>query len=137
MGSAVCVKKNDTDIQNLFPKFICGAACAANWKVSSEEAEGFFRRALDLYTHKFPKRSAASLTDLSELCLCLPELCLCLPELCLCLPSCVCNGKAEQQRKGFRKCASFLKTRTVRSYKFHEYTDIPGLQFLAGRKLMT
>ena len=70
--------------------------------------EGFFRRALGLNTHKFPKRSAASLTDL-------PGLRLRLPELRLCLPSRVNNGKAEQQWKGFRKRASFLKTRTVRS----------------------
>jgi len=34
-------------------------------------------------------------------------------ELCLCLPSCVSNGKAEQQRRGFRKRMSFLKMRTV------------------------
>ena len=67
-----------------------------------EEAEGFFRRALGLNTHKFPKRGAASLTDL--------------PELRLCLPSRVNNGKAEQQRKGFRKRASFLKTRTVTAH---------------------
>ena len=60
---------------------------------------GFFRRALGLNTHKFPKRSAASLTDL--------------PGLRLHLPSCVNNGKAEQQWKGFRKRASFLKTCTV------------------------
>ena len=82
-------------------------------KVSSEEAEGFFRRVLGLYTHRFPKRSAASLTDLPGLHLCLPELRLCLPELRLCLPSCICIGKAERQRKGFRKRTSFLKTRTV------------------------
>jgi len=75
-------------------------------KVSSKEAEGFFRRALGLYTHRFPKRGAASLTDLLGLRLCLPE-------LHLCLPSCVCNGKVERQWKGFRKRASFLKTRTV------------------------
>jgi len=36
--------------------------------------EGFFQRVLGLYTHRFPKRSAASLTDLLELRLCLPEL---------------------------------------------------------------
>ena len=68
--------------------------------------KGFFRRALGLNTHKFLKRSAASLTDL-------PGLRLRLPELRLCLPSRVNNGKAEQQQKGFRKRASFLKTRTV------------------------
>ena len=54
--------------------------------------EGFFRRALGLNTHKFLKRSAASLTDL-------PGLRLRLPELRLCLPSRVNNGKAEQQQK--------------------------------------
>jgi len=68
--------------------------------------EGFFRRALGLYTHRFPKRGAASLMDL-------PGLRLRLSELRLCLPSRVNNGKAEQQRKGFRKRASFLKTRTI------------------------
>jgi len=60
-------KKNDTDIWNVFPKFVCCAACtanqkasSANWKasskkrkVSSEDMEGFFRRALGLYTLKF------------------------------------------------------------------------------------
>jgi len=46
-------------------------ASSANQKVSSEnqkvffeEAEGFFQRALGSYTHKFPKRGAASLTYL-------------------------------------------------------------------------
>jgi len=39
-------------------------ACSGNWKVFSEESEGFFRRALGSYTHKFPKRGAASLTYL-------------------------------------------------------------------------
>ena len=66
----------------------------------------FFRRALGLNTHKFRKRSAASLTDL-------PGLHLHLPELRLCLPNRINNGKAEQQWKGFRKRVSFLKTRTV------------------------
>jgi len=72
----------------------------------------FFQRALGLNTHKFPKRSAASLTDLPGLRLRLtdlPGLRLRLPELRLCLPSRVNNGKAEQQWKGFRKRASFLK----------------------------
>jgi len=75
-------------------------------KVSSEEAEGFFQRALGTYTHRFSKHSAALLTDL-------PGLHLRLPELRLCLPSCVSNRKAELQQKGFRKCTSFLKTRTI------------------------
>ena len=57
-------------------------------------------------THKLPKCSAASLTYL-------PGLRLRLPDLHLCLPSRFNNGKAEQQRKGFRKRASFLKTRTL------------------------
>jgi len=82
-------------------------------KVSSKEAEGFFRRALGLNTHKFLKRGAASLTDLPGLCLHLPGLRLHLPELRLCLPSHINNGKAEQQRKGFRKRTSFLKTLTI------------------------
>ena len=113
-------EKNDTNVRYVFLGCVCGAACTANWKsssanrkasstnqkassenhkVSSEDAEGFFQRALGSYTHKFPKHSAGSLTDLSE--------------LCLCLPSCVCNGKAEQQQKCFRKCSSFLRMRTV------------------------
>jgi len=86
-------------------------------KVSSEEAEGFFRRSLGLNTHKFPKRGAASLTDL-------PGLRLRLPELHLCLPSHVNNGKAEQQQKGFHKRASFLKTRTV-SHQFVSGEHMP------------
>ena len=74
-------------------------ASSENCKVSFEDMEGFFRRPLGSYTHKFPKRGAASLTDL--------------PELHLCLPSCVCNRKAEQQRKGFRKHLLFFKTPIV------------------------
>ena len=41
-------------------------ASSKNQKVSSEDAEGFFRRALALYAHKFPKKGAASLTDIPE-----------------------------------------------------------------------
>ena len=123
----VRMKKNDTNVRNVFLRCVCGAACTANRKsssanqkasstnqkassdnheVSSEDAEGFFQRALGSYTHKFPKHSAGSLTDLSELHLCLPE-------LCLCLPSRVCNGKAEQQQKCFRKRTLFLRMRTL------------------------
>ena len=69
-------------------------------KVFSEEAEGFFRRLLGSYTHRFLKHGAASLTDL-------PGLHSCLPEVRLCLKRCVCTGKAEQQQKGFRKHVSF------------------------------
>ena len=45
--------------------------------------EGFFQRALGSYSHKFPKRGAASLTYLSRLRLGLPHLHLGLPHLCL------------------------------------------------------
>ena len=86
-------KKNDADIWNVFLRYsLCckSKASSANWKVSSEnwkvsskEVEGFHRRVLGSYTHKFPKRGGASLTDLLE--------------LCLCLPRCACNGKVEQQ----------------------------------------
>ena len=100
-------------------------------KVSSEEAEGFFRRALGLNTHKFQKRSAASLTDL-------PGLRLRLPELHLCLPSHVNNGKAEQQRKGFRKRASFLKMRTVQGLSrcdcHPSVSSLQGGQQMRGRR---
>jgi len=54
-------------------------ASSENRKVFSEEPEGFFRRALGLYTHKFLKRGAASLTYLPRLCLDLPCSHLCLP----------------------------------------------------------
>ena len=54
--------------------------------------EGFSRRALGSYTHRFPKHGAASLTDLLGLSLCLLE-------LHLCLPSCVCNGKQNSNGK--------------------------------------
>jgi len=104
------LKKNDTDIQKHFSS-ANRKASSENWKVSSEEVEFFFRRALGSCTHKFPKCGAALLElhlSLPELCLCLPELrlflpelCLCLPELrlcllelCLCLPSCVCVFRA-------------------------------------------
>ena len=76
----------------LFRNAFCSAAHAANWKASSENRRFLLKSAT--FVH-------------------LPGLRLCLSELCLCLLSCVCNGKAEQQRKGFRKCTSFLKTRTV------------------------
>ena len=63
-------------------------ASSKNWKASSkiqkvfsEESEGFFRRALGLYTHKFPKRGAASLTYLPHTRLGLPRLRLGLPRL--------------------------------------------------------
>ena len=90
-------KKNDANIWNVFPKCACGAACITNWKASSanrkvssanrkvfsEDTEGFFQRVLGSYTHKFPKRGAALLMDLSELHLCLSELRLWSSELCL------------------------------------------------------
>ena len=39
-------------------------ASSENRKVFAEESEGFFRRVLDSYAHKFPKRGAASLMHL-------------------------------------------------------------------------
>ena len=85
----VCIFKIDAAIRNAFPKCVCGAtlqqtrrlfpkigrlllrigkffpknrkASSENRKVFSEESERFFRRALGLYTYKFPKRGAASL----------------------------------------------------------------------------
>ena len=42
-------------------------ASSENRKVFSEESEGFFRRALGSYTHKFTKCGAASLTYLPRL----------------------------------------------------------------------
>ena len=71
--NTVCVKKNDADIRNVFPKCICGTAAPQIGRLLLrvgrffQEVEGFFRRGLGLYTHKFPKRSAALLTDLPEL----------------------------------------------------------------------
>ena len=56
-------------------------ASSENWKVFSEESEGFFRRALVSYTHKFPKRGAASLMYLPRLRLDLPRSHLGLPRL--------------------------------------------------------
>jgi len=54
-----------------------------NRKLFSEESEGFFRRALGSYTHKFPKRGAASLTYFPRSRLDLPRSRLGLPHLCL------------------------------------------------------
>ena len=68
--------------------------------------EAFFRRLLGSYTHRFPKHGEASLTDL-------PGLRLCLLELRLRLLSCVRNGKAEQQWKGFTNVHHLLKMHTV------------------------
>ena len=69
-----------TFFTNVFTAHLChkSEASSINRKASSEgfffkEVEGFFRRALGSYTHKFLKHRAASLTDLLELCLCLPE----------------------------------------------------------------
>ena len=119
----VRVKKNDADIQNAFPKCVCGAARAANQKASStnRKASSENRRFLPkkrkasseecwICTHiGFLKRGAALLMDL--------------PGLRLCLPSCIYNGKAEQKRKGFRKRASLLKTRTVcHCHSLHSHT---------------
>jgi len=111
----VRIKKSYADIRNVFSKCVCSAASDAkrkasstNWKasskiinhkVSSKDTEGFFQTVLGSYTHKFLKRGAAPLTDFLE--------------LCLCLPSCIGNGKAEQQWKGFHKHESFLKMRTI------------------------
>jgi len=78
----VRVLKIDAAIQNTFPKYICGATPLQTGrllpkigrlprigKFFSEELEGFFRRALGSYTHKFPKRGPASLTYLPRSCL--------------------------------------------------------------------
>ena len=56
-------------------------ASSENRKVFSEESEGFFRRVLGLYTHKFPKRGAASLMYLPRSRLDLPRLRLGFPRL--------------------------------------------------------
>jgi len=75
-------------------------------KVSSKEAEGFFEEHW-VWTH-------ISFRNAVQLHLWIFQgLHLRLPELRLFLSSCVNNGKAEQQQKGFRKRASFLKTRTI------------------------
>ena len=50
-------------------------ASSKDWKVFSEEVEGFFRKALDSYTHKIQKCGAASLMYLLCLRLGLPRLC--------------------------------------------------------------
>ena len=64
---------------------------------------------LGSYTHKFPKCGAALLTDL-------PELCLCLLEVCLSSELSVFVMASRTAMEGFRKCATFLKTRTVSAY---------------------
>ena len=90
MGYTVRVIEIDAAIQNAFPKCVCGATppqtgrllprigkfFPKNWKASSEELLG-------LYTHKFPKRGAASLTYLPRSRLDLPRSRLGLPRLCL------------------------------------------------------
>ena len=109
----VRVKKNDADIRNAFPKCVCSAAPAANWKASSAN-----RKASSGNWRFLPKKRKASSeerwvwTHISfrntvQLHLRIFRGCVCI------FRSCVNNGKAEQQWKGFRKRASFLKTRTV------------------------
>jgi len=56
-------------------------ASSENRKVFSEESEGFFRRALGSYIHKFPKRGEASLMYLPRSRLDLPRSRLGLPHL--------------------------------------------------------
>jgi len=58
-------------IGRLLPKI--GRLLPRIGKFISEESEGFFRRALGSYTHKFPKRGAASLTYLPRSRLDLPR----------------------------------------------------------------
>ena len=84
----VRVFKIDATIRNTFPKCICGVTPLQTGrlllrigKFFSEESEGFFQRVLGSYTHKFPKRSAASLTYLPRSRLDLPHLRLGLPHL--------------------------------------------------------
>ena len=85
----VCVFKIDAAIRNTFPKCICGTTpkigrllpkigkfSPKNRKASSEEPLGS-------YTHKLPKRGAASLPYLPRLRLDLPRSRLGLPCLCL------------------------------------------------------
>ena len=95
LHTTVRVFKIDAAIQNAFPKCVCGATPLQTGrllpkigrlllrirKFFSEESEGFFRRALVSYTHKFPKCGAALLTDLPRLRLDLPRSRLGLPRL--------------------------------------------------------
>jgi len=99
-------QKNDANIRNAFPKCACSTARAANRKVSSESQRFFPKKRKASYeecwvrTHIWlPKCGAASITDLLGLHSCLR----------LCLKSCVCNGKAEQQHKGFCKTCHFQR----------------------------
>jgi len=73
--------KIDAAIWNVFPKCVCSATPPQTrrllprfGKFFSEESEGFFRRALGSYTHKFPKHGAALLTNLPRSRLDLPHL---------------------------------------------------------------
>ena len=70
------------------------------------KSEGFFRRALGSYTHKFPKRGAASLMYLPRSRLDLSRSRLGLPPLCL-------SRNSGPATEGFRIAASILKTHTI------------------------
>ena len=94
-----CKKKNDTNIRNVFPKCVFGVACTANrkasstnWKASSEE-----RRA---HTH-------ISFRNAVQLRLWIFRSCVCV------FRGAFVTAKQNSKWKGFRKCASFLRTRTV------------------------
>jgi len=74
-----------------------------------EDTEGFFRRVLDSYPYKFPKRGAAFLMDLSELRLCLQS-CVCVFQSCVCVFRAVfvmakqnSNGKVSTNARHFER----------------------------------
>ena len=91
-------------------------ASSENRKVFSEESEGFFRRALGSYTHKFPKRHAASLTYLLRSHLGLPRLRL--------------SWNSGSATEGFSNCVINFKDayRTVHLLVFSRLTRLLVLQ---------
>ena len=84
-------------------------ASSENRKVFSEESEGFFRRALGSYTHKFPKRGAASLTYLPRSRLDLPRSRLDLPRSRLGLPRLRLSRNSGPATEGFSNCGIKFK----------------------------
>ena len=95
-------KKNDADIQSIFLSMCLRHRLHCKSEGFFQELEGFVQIVLGSYTHKFPKRGAALLPDLPELCFCLLDL------------RCV-MVKKHSNGNGFCKplCTSFLLTRML------------------------
>jgi len=91
--------KNWRQHSECFSEMLCGAACAINRKASSENRR-FLPKKQKASSKERWVRTHIGFRNAVQLRLWI-------------FRGCICNGKAQQQRKGFRKRTSFLKTHTV------------------------